>query len=183
MKTSFLTTEEINNLGLISVGDNVKISRFAQFYGKNISIGNNVRIDDFCILSGDIIIGSYVHISAYTALYGSKGIEIADFAGLSPRCTLFSVSDDFSGDYFIGPMIDAKYTNVTGGKVTIGKYTQIGAGTVILPSVSIGEGVAIGAMSLVKNNIEAWKIAFGVPAKVVKERSKEMLRFASKITT
>jgi acetyltransferase-like isoleucine patch superfamily enzyme len=181
MKTSFLTPEEVEELGLLSVGENVKISRFAQFYGKNIKMGNNVRIDDFCILSGEINIGSFVHISAYTALYGSFGIEIADFAGLSPQCTVFSATDDFSGNYFIGPLIDSEYRNVLGGKVTIGKYSQIGVGCIILPQVTIEEGVAIGAMSLIHCNIEAWKIAYGIPGRIRKNRSKSMLRFESKI--
>jgi acetyltransferase-like isoleucine patch superfamily enzyme len=181
MKASFLTSEEIEDLNLLSVGENVKISRFARFYGNNIRIGNNVRIDDFCILSGEISIGSFVHISAYTALYGRFGIEIDDFAGLSPRCTVFSASDDFTGNFFIGPIIDPKYTNVTGGKVTIGKYSQIGAGCIILPQVTIEEGVAIGAMSLINTNIESWKIAFGIPARIIKNRSKSLLRFEKNI--
>lgn len=35
-----------------------------------MTIGSNVRIDDFCILSGRLEFGSYVHIAAYSALYG-----------------------------------------------------------------------------------------------------------------
>jgi galactoside O-acetyltransferase len=155
----------------------VKISRFAQFYGNNITIGNNVRIDDFCILSGTITIGSYVHISAYTALFGSHGIELADFTGISPRCTIFSASDDFSGNYFIGPMVNSDYTNVTGGLVKIGKYSQIGAGCIVFPSIIIEEGAAVGSMSLVNKNLQSWGIYAGIPVRRIKDREKNLLNF------
>ncbi|WP_299179817.1 acyltransferase [uncultured Chryseobacterium sp.] len=177
---SFYTENELQQLGFKSIGKNVLISRNASFYGaQNMSIGNNVRIDDFCILSGNIVLGSYIHISAYTALYGAMGIELEDYSGLSPRCTIFSASDDFSGKTLIGPMIDKEFTNVTGGKVTIRKYSQIGAGCIVLPSVEIGEGVAVGAMSLVTKSLESWYIYSGIPCTKLKERSKELLRFVN----
>lgn len=120
MQNSFYTPEELFSIGFKTVRQNVLISRFARFYGiKNIEIGSNVRIDDFCIISGKIKLGDNIHISAFSALYGRFGIELESFSGLSPRCTIFSATDDFSGDYMVGPMIDPKYTNVTGGKVLI----------------------------------------------------------------
>jgi acetyltransferase-like isoleucine patch superfamily enzyme len=176
MQSSFYTSEELIAIGFKSVGQKVLISRFAHFYGiESIEIGNNVRIDDFCILSGKIKLGNYIHLSAYTALYGRFGIEMDDYSGLSPRCTIFSATDDFSGDFLIGPIIDTKYTNVTGGKVSIGKYSQLGSGCTVFPGVSIGEGVAVGAMSLVLHNLDAWKIYKGIPAVFFKERSKKLL--------
>lgn len=176
MQNSFYTSQELSTLGFKSIGQNVFVSRFAQFYGiENIEIGSNVRIDDFCILSGNIKLGNNIHISAYTALYGRFGIEMEDYTGLSPRCTIFSASDDFSGDYLIGPMIDSKYTHVTGGKVLIKKYSQIGSACVVLPGITISEGVAVGAMSLVKDNLEEWKIYKGIPAKAYKSRNKNLL--------
>ena len=54
-QNSFYNPEEVLQLGFKSVGENVLISRFARFYGiGNMEIGNNVRIDDFSILSGKI---------------------------------------------------------------------------------------------------------------------------------
>jgi len=178
MHDSFYSIGELKKLGFKSVGQNVLISRYARFYGiEDMEIGNHVRIDDFCILSGNIKLGSYIHISAYTALYGSYGIEIGDYAGLSPRCTIFSASDDFSGDYLIGPMIDKRYTNVTGGKVIIKEYSQLGSNCVVLPGITINEGVSVGAMSLVLKDLSAWKIYKGIPADFHKERSKNLMSF------
>ena len=175
---SFYSEKELKLLNFKSLGENLKISKRACFYiPENISIGSNVRIDDFCIFSGHIKIGSYVHISAYVALYGRFEIEIEDFSGLSPKCTVFSASDDFSGDYLIGPTIDEKYTHIHTGKVHIKKYSQVGAGSIILPSVTIGEGVAVGAMSLINKNLDDWNIYAGIPAKKIKERRKNLLKF------
>lgn len=176
MNNSFLSTEELSKLSFKSVGSNVFVSRYAKFYGvEQIIIGNNVRIDDFCILSGEIKLGNYIHISAYSALYGKFGIEMEDYSGLSPRCTVFSGTDDFSGNSLIGPMIEPRFTNVKGKKVKIGKYSQLGCNCVILPGVTISEGVAVGAMSLVTNDLLAWKIYKGIPAKYFKERSRRLL--------
>ena len=48
---SFYTKEELEKLGFKEIGDEVFISRNASIYGAaNMSIGNHVRIDDFCIL-------------------------------------------------------------------------------------------------------------------------------------
>ncbi len=128
-------------------------------------------------MSGIIKLGNFIHISAYSALYGRYGIEMEDYSGLSPKCTLFSATDDFSGNYLIGPMIDVRYTNVTGGKINIGKFSQIGCNCVILPGVTIDEGVAVGAMSLIINSLDAWKVYAGIPAKFLKKRSRDLLSF------
>lgn len=69
---SFYTREELLAIGFASVGENVLVSRKTSIYGaENMNIGNNVRIDDFCFLSGKITLGNYIHIATATLLYGS----------------------------------------------------------------------------------------------------------------
>ena len=160
-----------------SYGKDVKISRNASFYGaSNIAIGNNVRIDDFCILSGHIILGSNIHISAYVALYGTMGIELDDYTGISSRSTIYSAMDDFSGEYLIGPIHKHGQTHVTGGKVILNRYSQIGANCIVFPNIIIAEGSVIGAMSLVNRSTSPWTISIGIPAKVIKSRSRDLLQ-------
>ena len=91
--TSFYDENELKEIGFKSYGENVKISRKSSIYGaEKISIGNNVRIDDFCILSGQIKLGNYIHIAAYSALYGGEdGIVIKDFANISSRVSIYSI--------------------------------------------------------------------------------------------
>lgn len=174
--TSFFTEEEIKSLGFKSYGGNLKISRFANFYTPStIEIGHNVRIDDFCVLSGNIKIGSNIHISAYCALYGAFGITMCDNTGLSPRATIFSSMDDFSGDFLIGPIHDKTEINIQGGTVVLEEYVQIGSGSILFPKVRVSKGSVVGAMSLVNKSLDEWGIYAGIPVKRIKERRKGLL--------
>lgn len=174
--TSFYSKEELILLGLKKVGTNVLISRKASIYGAElIEIGDNVRIDDYCILSGNIKVGSNVHISAFVALYGKCGIILEDYSGISPRSTIFSAMDDFTGDYLIGPIHKEHQINVSGGPVVLKKYSQIGAHCVVFPCITIEEGAVVGAMSLVNKTIASWTVVAGIPAKFLKHRSAKLL--------
>lgn len=182
MESNFYTEKELRELGLKSFGKHVFISRKCSIYGaENISIGNNVRIDDFCLLSGNISIGNYVHIAAYVALYGKYGIEIQDFCGISARSTIYSAIDDFSGENMISPMVPEELTKLTKGKVILKQYTQLGYNTLVFPGCVLNEGVATGAMTFVKQNIPAWKIVAGIPCKIIKNRKKNLLELSKKI--
>lgn len=153
------------------------LTGYAQVYGKYNT--TPYGIDDFCVLSGNIQIGSYVHISSYTSLIaGNKGIYVGDFATISLKCSIFSKSDDFSGMAMTNPMVPDKYRHIDEGEVILSKYVIVGTGSVILPNVTLGEGVAIGAMSLVKENIEPWVICAGIPCKVIKNREKQIKALA-----
>ncbi len=177
METSFLSSDEISKIGLVSYGKNVLISRKASIYGAEfISIGNNVRIDDFCILSGRIAIGDYVHLAAYSALYGSQsGIIIENFVNISSRVCIYAVGDDYSGKTMTSPLIPDKYKDVINQPVHICKQVIIGSGCTILPGVTLAEGCAVGCMSLIKHDTESWKIYGGIPAKILKNRNKRVL--------
>ena len=173
---SFYSETELAKLGLKSYGTNVLISKKCSIYApEKISVGNNVRIDDFCILSGNVTLGNNVHISAYCALYGAEGIEFKDYSGCSARTTIYSAMDDFSGDYLIGPMNPKGTTNVTGGKVTIGQFVQLGAHCLVFPNVTIHKGAVVGALSLVNEDVTEWSVYVGIPAKKLKDRSKKLL--------
>lgn len=174
---SFYSEDELLNLGLKTYGKNVKISRQACFYGAdNITIGNNVRIDDFCILSGNISLGSNIHIAAFSALYGGeKGIVIEDFANLSSRVSVYSVSDDYSGETMTNPTIPGEFKNVLSAAVYIGKHSIIGCNAVILPGVHIAEGSSFGSFSFINRDSEPWTINVGIPFRKIKDRSKNVL--------
>ncbi|MGR5557314.1 acyltransferase [Vibrio fortis] len=187
---SFYSEEEVNELGFKSIGKNVKISRKASIYNAdNIEIGDNSRIDDFCILSAGefgIVIGRNVHIACFCSLIGNEEIELKDFSGLSSRVSIYSSSDDYMGNAMTNPTVPIEYTNVTNKKVTIGKHSIVGAGSVVLPGVNIGEGCAIGALSLVKKNCDEWVVYGGAPLKKLVSRKRKCLelevQYLEKIT-
>ena len=59
------------------------------------------------------------------------------------------------------------------GPIKISENARIGAYSVILPGVTIGKGSIIGARSLVANDIPPYSIAYGSPAKVVRQLTDE----------
>jgi dTDP-4-amino-4,6-dideoxy-D-glucose acyltransferase len=176
---SYYSLEELARLNLAACGDNAMISRKASLHNPgNISIADNVRIDDFCLLSagsGGIAIGSNVHIAAYTSLIGRGRIELSDFANLSSRVSVYSSSDDYSGLSMSNPTIPEEFKQVTHQDVHIGRHVIVGTGTVILPGVRLELGAAVGALSLVKTNVAEFTIVGGVPAKVIAQRSRQLL--------
>jgi galactoside O-acetyltransferase len=157
-----------------SIGRNVVISPKASIYRpENIEIGDDVRIDDFCILSageGGIKIGNNVHIACYSSFIGKGRIELKDRAQIAQRVYLMSSCDDFSGASLVGPCVPESLRNVTHADVTIGQDCVIGCNSVVFPGVTIGKNSAIGAMSLVKRNVPENVIYAGVPAKYIANR-------------
>jgi galactoside O-acetyltransferase len=177
---SFYSKGELEALGLKCCGDNVLISRKVSIYGaENIAVGDNVRIDDFCILSGNIHIGAHIHIAAYSAIWGKFGVVLHDYAGLSSRVAIYSAMDDFSGEFLIGPIHKPEKRNVTGGQVTVEKFAMIGTNSTVFPNLTLHEGAVVGAHSLVINDMDAWTINVGVPAKKIKDRNMQLLKFVT----
>lgn len=177
MSDSFYSTEELKGIGLKSFGVNVKVSKNAKIYGpQNITLGNNVRVDDFCILSGRIMMGSHIHIGAGSYLFaGDKGIVLEDFTGLSSRCAIYATSEDFSGKYLTNPVISNEYRRSNDQMVVLKKHSVVGTCSTILPGGVLEEGVVLGANSLLKTKTKPFTIYFGSPAKKISTRSNELL--------
>lgn len=176
---AWLTSEQINKMGFSAVDENVLLSDKASYYNcKNIRIGNNVRVDDFCVLSageGGIEISDHIHIAVYSLLIGAANIFLADYCNISSRVSIYSSSDDFSGVAMSNPMIPPIFTNVQHARVNVGKHVIIGSGSLLLPGVTLEEGVAVGALSMVKSDCKTFGIYSGVPAKRTGERKRGIL--------
>lgn len=176
MKTSFYAEKELTKIGFLKFGKNTLISKKASIYSpEKISLGKNVRIDDFCILSGNIHIGDYIHIAPYSGLFaGDYGIVLEDFVNISSRVSIYAISDDFSGESLTNPMICNKYKEMIEGRVILKRHVIIGSGAVILPNLEIGTGSAVGALSLVNTSLPDWGIYAGIPVKKIRTRSKRL---------
>lgn len=171
--------EILSKMGFLSIGENVQISEKASIYGiERISLGHNVRIDDFSVLVAGhkgIEIGDYVHIAVGSSLIGAEKITLSDFAGLSSRVSIYSSSDDYSGNSLTNPTIPDKYKNVKHAAVFIGRHVIVGSGSVILPGVTLEDGVAVGALSLITKDCKAFGIYAGNPARRINERKRNLL--------
>ena len=104
-----------------------------------------------------LVLGAYTDIGAFTYINAKNGITLEDYVQIGSHCSLYSIST-----------IDNKE-----GPVVLKKGCRIGTHSVIMPGVTIGENSIIGAFSFVNTDIPPGVIAFGVPAKVIRELSKE----------
>lgn len=174
---AFYTKDELESLNFKFIGRNVKVSDKASIYNHDcISIDDNSRIDDFCVLSGNITIGKNVHIAVFCNLAGGeKGIIMEDFSGLAYSVNAFTQSDDYTGLTLTNPTIPDEFKLEKKAAITIKKHVIVGAGSMIFPGVELAEGCSVGAMSMVTKSTEEWKVYSGIPAKPFKDRKKDML--------
>lgn len=174
---SYYTQEQLKELGFKYIGKNVKISDKASIYNYDqIEIGDNSRIDDFCVISGKIKIGRNVHITPMCLVAGGiKGIVFEDFTTIAYGVQVFTQSDDYSGRTMTNSTIPKEYKNEFMEEIILKKYSIVGAGSIIMPGVKLAVGTSIGAMSLVLKSTNPWGIYVGNPAKRLKDRKKNLL--------
>ena len=162
------TDSELREMGFAGIGKNVLISRLARIYGASkMSLGDNIRIDDFVILSGKITIGSFVHIGAFASITGgSAGVSIGDFCGMSSQSKIFALSDDFTSGYLIGPCVPADFRNVRKKPVVLTRHCYIGSHSLVLAGSVFEMGACLGAMShAIGRKLKPWSFYLGNPAK------------------
>jgi len=159
---------------------------------KKIIIGDNVVIDDNCLLDakGDsnagITIGSGVFVGRNTILHCKNGdIIIGNDVNIGFNCDIAS-----SNRVEIGrKVLIAAYSYIVGGGhdfsrsdasvmdqkrtaqgISIGPEVWIGAGVIVQDGCSIGEGTIVGSGAVVNGDLPAKVIAVGIPARVLKNR-------------
>jgi acetyltransferase-like isoleucine patch superfamily enzyme len=174
---AYLTTNQLEQLGFKFLGENVKISDKAAIYdAEKIEIDDHSRIDDFCIISGAVTIGKFCHITPYCLIAGGvPGVILEDFCTLAYGVKIFSQSDDYSGESMTNSLIPKKFKEEIYKQVVIKKQSIVGSNSIVFPGVTLEDGSAIGAMSLVNESTTPWGIYFGVPAKRIKNRSRNLL--------
>lgn len=174
---AYLTNKELKLMGLKSVGKGVKVSKKASIYNPEcLVLGDFSRIDDFCVISGNVYIGRFVHITPMCLIAGGiEGVFLEDFCTLAYGVKVFSQSDDYSGSTMVNSLIPKKFKNELMGKVVLKKQVIVGTNSCIFPGVIVEEGCSIGAMTMVNKSTDSWGIYTGVPARRVKNRKKDIL--------
>jgi acetyltransferase-like isoleucine patch superfamily enzyme len=129
----------------LQTGHNVVI-REENDIGDHLSIWNNSTIDYGCVIGSGVKIHCNVYVAQFTTLeddvFLAPGVTIANDP--HPICTLC----------MRGP--------------TIKRGARIGVNVTLLPLITIGEGALIGAGSVVTQDIPAFSVAYGNPARPVK---------------
>jgi galactoside O-acetyltransferase len=181
----YYSSLELRSFGFARVGENSAVARNCTIIGlENIVIGDNVRIDGFTSIiapKGRVKIGSWVHIATGCALGARAGIEIGDFSSLSQGVRLFSAIDDYSGRAMTSATLPPEVQRIHAAPVSLGKYVALGSGTLVLPGVEIGEGAAVGALSLVNQALKPWTIYGGNPARETAPRLRDLLALEQRL--
>jgi acetyltransferase-like isoleucine patch superfamily enzyme len=179
---AYLTQKELEEKKFKKLGKNVKISDKACIYNASeIELNDNCRIDDFCVLSGKIIIGRFNHITPMCLIAGGiEGVFLDDFCTLAYGVKVFSQSDDYSGETLVNSLIPKKFKAEKFSAVHLQRHVVVGASATILPGITIETGCSVGACTLVTSDLKAWGIYAGIPAKRIKERSKNLLLLEEK---
>jgi acetyltransferase-like isoleucine patch superfamily enzyme len=154
-----------------------------------IHLGNNVAIDDNCVLDAKgtdnqgIAIGSGVFIGRNTILYCKNGdIVIGDNANISFNCEIFSANVVKVGQnvqiaaysYLNGGTHSFDRTDVpvleqerSGKGVIVEDNAWLGAGVKVLDGTTIGKDAIVGAGAVVTEDVPALSIAGGIPARII----------------
>ena len=132
---------------------------------KNIvsKIGENFVIEQpfFCDYGYNIEIGNNFYANHNLVILDTAKIIIGDNVVIGPNC----------GIYAAGHPIDYKERNIGieyAKTIKIGNNVWIGGNVCILPGVTIGEDVVIGAGSVVNKDIPSHSVAVGNPCRVLK---------------
>ena len=180
----YYTNRELKEIGFKSLGRRVLISKTCRIYTPDeITIGNDVLIDDFTILNGEIHIGDHVHISSNCELYaGEASITLEDFVGVSSRNAFYATSDDFSGASLNNPTVPKQFRYEKNLPIVLHKHVLTGTGCSFMPGVDVGEGCSFGSMCLINKSTEPWGMYVGIPARRIKEREKGLLAMEKQLT-
>lgn len=115
----------------------------------------------------NIVLGERVHVGANTSIWAGPGhgrIVLGDDVLLGPNIMMTAANYRFNDG---APVTDQAMDEAD---IVLGRDVWVGAGAVILPGVTIGEGAIIGAASVVTRDVPARAIAVGTPARVVGQR-------------
>jgi acetyltransferase-like isoleucine patch superfamily enzyme/glycosyltransferase involved in cell wall biosynthesis len=154
------------------MGVNVFIDQYSSIFGsRNVYIGSDTHIDtDVTIIcaAGKLRVGDFVHIANGVVINGKPFVSIGDCTALAAGSKVYGSTTRPEG--CMSPMVSRDKTIVDEVGVEIGRNCLVGLNTVVLPGARIGDNAVIGANSLVNSEISRMSIAFGNPARVVKER-------------
>src|SRR5690606_30252289 len=89
---TYMERSELLKMGFKRLGENVLISTKASIYNPEMmEIGSDVRIDDFCVVSGQVVFGNYNYVGPLGLIAGGDtGVLFEDFVTLSYRVQVFS---------------------------------------------------------------------------------------------
>jgi len=142
-----------------------------------VEIGSHISIDMWVYISTQLHLGDYIHIAPHVSIIGgaSRKLIMENFTSIGSGTKVVIGGDDFNSG-MINPTIPIKHRIPTSPtEIVFKNYSTVGVNCTILPGVTLSEGSVIGANSLVTKDTEPWVIYGGSPARPLKKRSKDMI--------
>lgn len=168
------------------VGEDVLINKLVSIVRPElITLGSHVAIDPFFHCTTALETGDYVHISSHVSIIGGKSglLKMGNFTNISTHGVMVCGSDSFKGEGIVSaPGLPQEYRDTLMVEPIIFEdFANTGARVTILPGVTLPQGVAIGADSLIRKSdpLEPWTIYAGNPLRKIRERPRDnMLKYA-----
>jgi len=182
----YLTRDVLSSMPFKSMGHDVMIHERVTLVGiENVSIGSHVRIDPDVILlaTGPLTIGCYVHIAPAAFIAANSGFEMKNFSNIAHGARIYTINDDYSGAHLMGPTVPPEFLRISDGPVLMNEHSNLGAGAIVLPGVTLAEGSVLGALSMIGKSTDPWIIYGGVPAKPIKERRRDAIKMGEELMT
>lgn len=175
----YFNSTELRSFGFGLVGDGVLVSKKVEIQDPSkVFLDNGVRIDAHVTITtgkeGKIYIGEKTHVADAVRITAAGGVKIGKYVGLASKVNIISSTDDYSGNFMVGPCVDSGLVGGTYLQTDLSDFVVIGTASTIFPGCSIGEGTAVGAMSLVNRRLPSWGIYSGIPVKFLKARSQDL---------
>jgi galactoside O-acetyltransferase len=174
----FYYSDDLKEMG-IECGDNCLVHKTNTLINeKHLKLGNNVRIDGFCVIScgKGISIGSNVHIASHVVLMGGASIRIENYASIASGAKVYSVSDDVMGRGLVGPCVDNSKRYLHSNPIEIKEHSVLCVNSVMMPGSSLNTGTVLLPFSLLTKPTEKMKIYGGSPATIIKDRKETFLQ-------
>jgi len=139
------------------------------FHPSNVEIGTRVYVGHLAILKGyhrnRLVIGDGTWIGEQCFIHGAGGVTIGRNVGIGPGVKIIS-------SYHAEGGIDRPilHSRIEFRPVVIGDDADLGVGVIVLPGVTIGRGVQVGAGAVVTRDLPDHTVAAGVPARVLRHR-------------
>jgi acetyltransferase-like isoleucine patch superfamily enzyme len=175
-----IRVSRLNRTARIQISPSTYIANIARIHtdSDGRSFGGRILVSEGVIISDGVIIATYggtieiatnPYIGPYCVLYGHGGLTIGPNTMIAAHTVIVPANHGF-GQLDV-PM---KAQPLTREGISIGEDVWVGSGCKVLGGVRIGNGAVIGAGSVVTKDIDAYTIAFGVPAVVVRSRQGQM---------
>jgi acetyltransferase-like isoleucine patch superfamily enzyme len=163
-----------NKKDLKYCGENVIIGKTVRIRKPHlVSIGDNVIIDDFTYIPCNLEIGDYTHIGANNSFIGGAGtVKIGSFVNVAPSCQIVTGTNDYWGGGLVGPTIPVELSGqAIIEPIEIRDFALLACQTIVLPGVTVMEGMATGAQTLLKKKqYKEWTLYVGNPCRELGKR-------------